>query len=258
MTFQNLILEIEDKIAIVTVNRPEVRNALNAATWRELELLISQLENDDEVRVVIITGAGDKAFVAGADVKSLRERSALETFAGENQRILNRLEGLDKVTIAAINGYALGGGCELAMACDIRIAVEQAKLGQPELNLGFLPGAGGTQRLTRLVGPGKAKELILTGEPVSAHEALQIGLINKVVPASELMSSAKDMARKILAKGPLAAKFAKAVVNWGGSTDLQTGLIIERLAQTVLFSTEDRMEGINAFLEKRSPNYKGK
>lgn len=258
MAYQNLIVERDGSIAIVTVSRPEVRNALNADTWREINLIVTELEGDNTVRVVIITGAGDKSFVAGADITALKERSMLETLHGENQRILSRWESTEKITIAAINGFALGGGCELALACDLRIASDNAKLGQPELNLGFLPGAGGTQRLTRLVGPGKAKELILTGEAINAQEALQIGLVNKVVPLSELMNSAKEMAYKILAKGPLAAKMAKAVINWGNSTDLNSALIIERLAQTVLFGTDDRMEGINAFLEKRSPDYQGK
>jgi enoyl-CoA hydratase len=165
---------------------------------------------------------------------------------------------MDKVTIAAINGFAMGGGCELALACDIRIASEKALIGQPELNLGILPGAGGTQRLTRLVGPGKAKEMILTGDPLKAPEALSCGLVNKVVPAEELLSSAREMAGKILAKGPLAVKFAKTAINSAANADLHTGLIIEKMAQTILFTTEDRLEGLDAFLEKRPPRYGGK
>jgi len=258
MEYQNLIVERESNIALVTINRPEVRNALNKETWRELDALITELSRESDIRVVIVTGAGDKAFVAGADLNSLRSRTALETFWSENQSILSRWADMDKVTIAAVNGFALGGGCELALACDLRIASEKAKLGQTELNLGILPGAGGTQRLTRLVGLGKAKELILTGDIITAQEALAIGLVNKVVPAEQLMNAAREMAAKILAKGPLAVKVAKSVINWGGSTDLNTGLIIERLAQTMLFSTEDRREGIDAFLEKRSPHYQGK
>ncbi|RKO65499.1 enoyl-CoA hydratase/isomerase family protein [Desulfofundulus salinus] len=258
MGFKNLILEKEEGIAVATVNRPEVRNALNRETWQEINSLIDQVEKDEEIQVLIFTGAGDKAFVAGADVASLKERTMLETFVNENQAILNRLANMEKVTIAAINGYALGGGCELALACDLRVAAENARLGQPELNLGILPGAGGTQRLARLVGIGNAKELILTGEIIDAAEAYRIGLVNKVVPAGEAVRAAKEMAQKIMAKGPLAVRFAKAVINWGSNVSLESGLIMERLAQTILFGTEDHLEGLTAFLEKRRPVYKGR
>lgn len=258
MEYRNLIVEKEGPLALVTINRPEVRNALDTVTWLEFDRLVDELEEDAQVRVIIITGAGEKAFAAGADIKSLRERSMYETFRGQSQRALSRWEAMDKVTIAAINGFALGGGCELALACDMRIASDKAVLGQPELNLAILPGAGGTQRLTRLVGPGKAKEMILTGDLLKAQEALSIGLVNKVVPAGELLSSAREMAGKILAKGPLAVKFAKTVINSGANADLQTGLIIEKLAQTILFTTEDRLEGMDAFLGKRPPRYGGK
>lgn len=258
MGFKNLILEKEECIAVVTINRPEVRNALNRETWQEINFLIDQVAKNEEIQVLIFTGAGDKAFVAGADVALLKERTMLETFVNENQAILNRLANMEKVTIAAINGYALGGGCELALACDLRVAAENAKLGQPELNLSILPGAGGTQRLLRLVGIGKAKELILTGELIDATEAHFIGLVNKIVPAGEALRAAKEMAKKIMAKGPLAVRFAKAVLNWGNNTNLETGLIIERLAQTVLFGTEDHLEGLSAFIEKRRPVYKNR
>lgn len=258
MDYKNLLVSNEGPLVIVTVNRPEVRNALNLETWREINAMVTELETDETIRVVIITGAGEKAFVAGADINFLKERSMLETFKGENQNILNRWAGMDKVTIAALNGFTLGGGLELALACDLRIASAKAKLGQPELNLGLLPGAGGTQRLSRLIGLGRAKELVLTGDIIPAQEALQIGLVNKVVAPEELMSTAREMAGKILGKGSLAVRFAKAVMNWGESTDLQTALTLERMAQSVLFGTEDHMEGINAFLEKRSPNYQGK
>lgn len=260
MEFKNLIVEKGDKgkIAVVTVNRPEVRNALNRQTWHDLDAVIDLLEKDPDIEVVIFTGAGDKSFVAGADVGALKERSLLETFEGENQVILNKLANMQKITIAAINGFALGGGCEFALACDLRVAVENARLGQPEVNLGFLPGAGGTQRLLRLVGIGKAKELIFIGEIIDAREAWRIGLVNKVVPEGQVVTAAMDMAVKILAKGPLAVRFAKAVINWGSSASMETGLVIERLAQTVLFGTEDRMEGINSFLEKRPPVFRGK
>lgn len=257
MQYNNLIVEYENKIAVATINRPQVRNALDRETWRELNALINELEVDEQIQVVIFTGSGDKAFVAGADVRALKERSMLETFKGENQAILNRLAVLDKITIAAINGFALGGGLELAMACDLRIAAENAKLGQPEVNLGILPGAGGTQRLVRLVGIGRAKELIFTGKIIDAQEAERIGLVNKIVPVGQALAAAKEMAGLILEKGPLAVRFAKAVINWGSTSDLETGLVLERLAQTVLFGTSDHLEGINSFLEKRKPNYTG-
>lgn len=260
MEFKNLLLEreMEGRVAIITVNRPDVRNALNRETWLELDAAAGSLEKDGQVQVVIFTGAGDKAFVAGADVKSLKERGMLETIEGENQSILNRLSGMSKITIAAINGFALGGGCELALACDLRVAAENARLGLPEVGLGFLPGAGGTQRMLRLVGAGKAKELIFLGEIIDAREAWRVGLVNRVVPGGQALQSAREMAGTILAKGPLAVRFAKMVINWGGSAGMETGLVIEKLAQTVLFGTEDRMEGINAFLEKRRPDYRGR
>jgi enoyl-CoA hydratase len=258
--FNNLLLEKDTnhQIAILTINRPKVRNALDRTTWLELDTAIDQLEKDESIKVIIFTGAGDKAFVAGADINALKERNMLETFEGENQAILDKLAGMQKITIAAINGFALGGGCELAMACDLRVAAENAKLGQPEINLGFLPGAGGTQRLSRLVGISKAKELILTGDIIDAREAWRIGLVNQVVPEGQALESAKEMAKKILKKGPLAVKFAKSVIDWGSSTNIQTGLFIEKLAQTILFGTEDHLEGINSFLEKRHPNFQGK
>jgi enoyl-CoA hydratase len=182
----------------------------------------------------------------------------LETFTGENQSILNRLANLDKVSIAAINGFALGGGCELAMACDLRIAAENAKLGQPEINLAILPGAGGTQRLSRLVGVAKAKELIFTGDIIDAGEALRIGLVNRVVAPGQAVIAAKEMAQKIVTKGPLAIRFAKTVIDFGSNVNIESGLLMEKLAQTVLFATDDRIEGLTAFLEKRPPVYRNR
>jgi enoyl-CoA hydratase len=258
MGYKNLIITKDEGIAIITINRPEVRNALNRETWLEIRAAIAAVREDQEVKVVVITGAGDKAFVAGADVQTLKQRSMVETIESENQAILWELEHLDKPVIAAINGFALGGGCELAMACDIRVASENAKLGQPELNLGFLPGAGGTQRLPRLVGIGKAKELIYTGDIISAQEAEKIGLVNKVVPPTELIPTVKEMAKKMMKKAPLAMKMAKIVINAGMSTDPATAMAVERLGQSILFGTEDRMEGLTAFIEKRKPNYQGK
>jgi enoyl-CoA hydratase len=256
--YKNIIYEKSENVCIVTVNRPEVRNALNRETWLELDSAISSVQNDDEIKVVIITGAGEKAFVSGADINALKERTMLETFTGENQSILNRLANLDKVSIAAINGFALGGGCELAMACDLRIAAENAKLGQPEINLAILPGAGGTQRLSRLVGVAKAKELIFTGDIIDAGEALRIGLVNRVVAPGQAVIAAKEMAQKIVTKGPLAIRFAKTVIDFGSNVNIESGLLMEKLAQTVLFATDDRIEGLTAFLEKRPPVYRNR
>jgi len=256
--YRNIIVERDGRIAVLTINRPEVRNALDPATWDELSRAVRELEADREVGALIITGAGDKAFAAGADIRSLRERTMLEVLAYSAQEILNQLEQLSKPVIAAINGYALGGGCELAMACDIRVAAETARLGLPELNLGIIPGAGGTQRLARLVGLGRAKELILTGEIIDAAEAERIGLVNKVVPADRLMDAAREVAEKILSKGPVAVAMAKRVIQAGADVDLRSGLVMEKLAQTVLFATEDRLEGTTAFLEKRKPRFQGR
>lgn len=257
-TFKNLLVEVKEGICTITINRPEARNALNRDTWLELSEAFKLTEEDENIKVLVITGAGEKAFVAGADVRALKERSAIQTLTGENQKILNELESLTKPVIAAVNGFALGGGCELAMACDIRVASENARFGQPELNLGILPGAGGTQRLSRLVGLGKAKELVFTGEIIDAYEAERIGLVNRVVPVDRLLPEVYEMAAKMIRKGPVALKLAKIVMNAGAATDLQSGILMERLAQSFIFSTEDRLEGISAFLEKRQPEFRGK
>ncbi|MCL6611925.1 MAG: enoyl-CoA hydratase/isomerase family protein [Peptococcaceae bacterium] len=259
MSYKNIILEKDGHIALITLNRPEVRNALDPQTWAEIRGAIRDCRLDRDVRVVIITGAGGKAFASGADIRSLRERETLEVLKSEAQESLNDIENLDKPVIAAIDGFALGGGCELAMACDIRIATERSKLGQPEVNLGIIPGAGGTQRLQRLVGMGKAKELIFTGEIISAREAREIGLINQVVERPEdLMPAAREMAGKIMAKGPVAVGLAKMAINLGANTDINSGLLFEKFAQTIAFATEDRIEGTTAFLEKRKPDFKGR
>ncbi len=258
MEYKNIILKKEWRISLLTINRPEVRNALNAETVKELRQAVKEVREDEEIGVLIITGAGEKAFVAGADLNSLKVRTALETLVNENQFVMSELAALEKPVIAAVNGFALGGGCELAMACDIRIASANAQFGQPEPGLGFLPGAGGTQRLPRLVGAAKAKELIMTGDIINAEEALRIGLVNKVVAPGELMTAAYEMANKILKKGPLAVRMAKIVVDQGLDLDLNNAMLLERLAQTFLFASEDRMEGVTSFLEKRPPQYKGK
>jgi enoyl-CoA hydratase len=252
-------VEKENHIGHLKINRPEKRNALDTPTWNELIAAVREFRNDDDVRVVIITGEGGKVFASGADIGELNKRPALNTLKGVVQGYLLEVENLEKPVIAAIDGFALGGGCELAMACDIRIATKRSQLGQPEVNLGIIPGAGGTQRLQRLVGIGKAKELIYTGDIISADEAKEIGLINKVVDNSEdLIKTAKEMAQKIIGKGPMAISLSKLSINLGANTDINTGLLFEKLAQTIAFSTEDRVEGTSAFLEKRKPNFKGK
>ena len=256
--FENLKLEQEGAVLTVIFNRPAVRNALDPATWAELRAVVREVKGDESVKVVILTGAGEKAFASGADIRSLRDRNQWEYFRSEAQDVLLELENLPKPVIAAINGVALGGGCEVCLAADIRIAADHARFGQPEVNLGILPSAGGTQRLARLVGVGRAKELILTGEIIDAQEALRIGLVNHVVPAAELMNAARAMAEKILTKGPLAVGLAKLAINVGLSTDLVSGLAYEKLAQTLLFTTEDKYEGTTAFLEKRPAHFKGR
>ena len=253
-----ILVERRDKVGIITINRPEVRNALDKNTWRLLHGAFAELDNDPEVRVIVVTGAGEKAFVAGADLNSLKVRSSVETLYGETPSIVAAIESVKKPTIAAINWFALGGGLELAMACDIRIAGDGAKFGQTETNVGILPGYGGSQRLTRLVGLGKAKELIFTGKIISAQEAEKIGLINQVVPQAELLTVTMKMANEIAAKSPIITRTAKMIINRGAESDLDSGLVMERLAQSFAFSTEDHLEGINAFLEKRPAQFTGK
>lgn len=253
-----ILVERKDKVGVITINRPEVRNALDKNTWRLLSNAFAELGNDPTIAVIIVTGAGEKTFVAGADLNSLKVRSSVETLYGETPSIVAAIENNVKPTIAVINGFALGGGLELAMACDIRICSKTAKLGQTEINVGILPGAGGTQRLSRLVGPAKAKEMIFTGKIITAEEAEKIGLVNCVVEPQELMDKALTMAKEIADKSSITLQVAKQVVNQGLNTDLTTGLMLEKLAQSFVFGTEDRMEGIAAFLEKRPPKFKGK
>lgn len=258
MKYNNILLEIEEGLAILTLNRPDVRNALDFQTWEEIRSATKELRLNDEVRVVIVTGAGGKAFASGADIKSLQTRTVKEQMESETNDILNGIAMLNKPVIAAVDGFALGGGCELSMACDIRIATKKSKFGQPETNLGIIPGAGGTQRLQRLVGIGKAKELIFTGDIITAEEAHNIGLVQKVVEDGTVMEAAREMANKIIAKGPIAITLAKMAINVGSNTDLQSALYFERYAQTIAFSTEDKKEGIEAFLDKRASKFKGK
>lgn len=258
MEYKNILLTKEDGVAVLTLNRPEVRNALDPQTWSEIRGAVREMRFDDDVRVLIITGAGGKAFASGADIRALLERPTLEQLRSEVNDTLNEIESLNKPVIAAVDGFALGGGCELAMACDIRIATTRSRFGQPEANLGIIPGAGGTQRLQRLVGIGKAKELIFTGDIIDAVEAEKIGLVNKVVEPEQLLPVAKEMAAKVITKGPVAINVAKVSINVGANTDLFSGLAVERFAQTVALATEDRVEGMTAFLEKRKAVFRGR
>ena len=259
MDFENILVTVDGKLAVITINRQEVRNALNAETLKEIVIALKELENDDAVGCVIFTGKGEKSFAAGADIGQLIKKTSLDAFSKHGmQETYEIIENYSKPTIAMVNGFALGGGCELAMSCDIRIASSNAKFGLPELNLSIIPGAGGTQRLSRIVGKGKALEMILTGKIITADEALRIGLISEVVEQDELSNKVEEVAGQILAKGPLAVKLAKIAVNMGAETDMKTGLLIEKLAQAILFNSEDKKEGTSAFIEKRPPNFTGK
>lgn len=259
MTYNNLLIEKKDKIAIVTVNRPEVMNALNSETWSELKHFFEEIVSDKETRVVIITGAGGKAFAAGADIQNLHDRPPYEALNMRGTDTLNLIEYCPKPVIAAIDGYTFGGGCELALACDIRVATEKSLFGQLEINLGIIPSAGGTQRLPRLIGFGKAKELIITGDKFNAEDALNWGFLNhKVEESEDLMPFCKKLAKKIIRKSPITVELAKTAVNVGSNVDIFSGFIFERYAQTIAFTTEDRMEGTGAFLDKRKAEFKGK
>ncbi len=249
--------EVENEVGIATLNRPEKLNALDTEMRKELARVIEEAERS--VRVLIITGSG-KAFAAGADINELLKRDPIAAInaAKLGTELFTKIEELDIPVIAAVNGYALGGGCELAMACDIRIASEKARFGQPEINLGIIPGAGGTQRLPRLVGLGMAKKLVLTGEIIDAHEALRIGLVDEVVEQDRLMERAKEVARKIVEKSPLAIKIAKRALNASMNMPLREGLKYELSLFAILFASEDAKEGMRAFLEKRKPEFKGR
>ncbi|EQB62932.1 MAG: hypothetical protein RBG1_1C00001G0511 [candidate division Zixibacteria bacterium RBG-1] len=259
MAYKNILLDKQETIATVTISRPQVLNALNDETITELIHCFSELQKDAQILVIILTGAGEKAFVSGADINELKVADAFggvkKSVKGEELMFL--MEGIDKVVIGAINGYALGGGCELALACDIRIASENAKFGLPEVSLGIFPGYGGTQRLPRLVGLGKAKELIFTGDLIDAQECLRIGLVEKVVPLAELLSTCKNLAAKIASRGPLAIKIAKKCINLSLDVDLKTGCDYEATQFGVICTSQDKLEGTSAFLEKRKPNFKG-
>ena len=260
MAYENLLVECSEQIATVTLNRPKVLNALNAKTVEELDACFQSMEQDSGVRVVILTGAGEKAFVAGAYINELAAYSPQQAqeCAQRGQAVLHRLEHLGKPTIAAINGFALGGGCELVLACTFRIASQTARLGQPEVKLGIIPGYGGSQRLPRLIGKGMALEMILSGEPLSAEEALRWGLVNRVVPAEQLLPTAREIARKIVAHSPLAIRYCLEAVHQGMEQPLDQGLFLESTLFGMAFATEDMREGTRAFLEKRPPRFAGR
>src|SRR5689334_10162589 len=259
-TLDNVLYEKKDGIAYVTLNRPKVLNALNKATWQDLQTAFKDARDDVTVRGVILTGAGDKAFIAGADISELASVSAVEAEESSTfgQEVLNLVENLGKPVIAAINGFALGGGCETAMACTIRVAAETAKFGQPEVALGLIPGGGGTQRLPRLVGKGRALQLILSGEMISAQEAYRIGLVNEVVPAANVIARAEAILKKIFSNAPIAVKYSLEAVNKGLETSQAEGLSLEASLFGLCAGTEDKKEGTAAFLEKRKPQFQGR
>lgn len=260
MAFDNLLLERDGAVAIVTINRPNVLNALNARTLDELRRVVLDLKADDSARVMILTGAGEKSFVAGADINEL----AVQTPTGGRehalggQHVLDLIENMGKPVIAAINGFALGGGCELAMACTLRIAADTARLGQPEINLGLIPGYAGTQRLSRLVGKGKAMELILGGAPITAGDAERIGLVNRVVPAAELMAEARKLAAQLAKNAPIAMRYIITAINKGLEMPFAEACVFEATLFGLIASTDDMREGTTAFLEKRKPEFKGR
>ena len=260
LTLENILYEKRDGIAYLTLNRPKVLNALNQGTWENLRTAFEDARDDAAVRGVILTGAGDKAFIAGADINELAHVTAVEAEKSSSygQAVLNLIENLGKPVVAAVNGFALGGGCETAMACTIRVASEKAKFGQPEVKLGLIPGGGGTQRLPRLVGKGRALQLILCGEMISAQEAYRIGLVNEVVPAADLITRAEAILKQILSNAPIAIKFALDAANKGLETSQSEGLSLEASYFGLCAATEDKKEGTAAFLEKRAPQFQGR
>ena len=258
MAFENIIFEKEGRVAVLTINRPDKRNALNKASRLEIVTVLDSLEKDLELGVLVLTGAGDKAFISGSDLNEFGRMSPLEAYDFLDklaQGLYTRFEKLDIPVIAMVNGLCLGGGCEVALACDLRIASDSAKFGQPEVHLGIMPGSGATQRLTRLVGPGKAKELIFTGDIIDAAEALAIGLVNKVVPAQKLRSKVMTMAKKIADHGSFSLKMAKRAINMGQELGITPGLAFEALAEVACFTSPEKEEGMGAFFEKRNPQF---
>jgi enoyl-CoA hydratase/carnithine racemase len=260
LTLANVAYEKKGAVATVTVNRPKVLNALNTPTWADLRTAFEDARDDDSVRGVILRGAGDKAFIAGADISELAHATALEAEESSRfgQKVLDLIENLGKPVIAAVNGFALGGGCETAMACTIRIAVDTARFGQPEVKLGLLPGGGGTQRLPRLVGKGRALQLILSGGMISAQEAYRIGLVNEIVPAANLIARAEEILKQIAANAPVAVRLSLEAVNKGMDTSQSEGFALEASYFGLCAATEDKKEGTSAFLEKRAPQFHGR
>jgi enoyl-CoA hydratase len=255
---RNIRVDTSESIATLTVDRPSVKNALDLGTVNELHRALDELAGSTDAGVVIITGAGESSFVSGADINDIRARTRDDGLAAINSSLFAKIDRFPKPVIAAVNGYALGGGCELALACDIRVAADSAKFGQPELGLGIIPGAGATQRLPRIVGLGWAKHLVLSGEIIDAKQALEIGLVTAIMPASQLQVRARELAKKILRQGPLAARLAKLSLNAAARVDLDSGLMIETLAQAICYGSEDKQEGTSAFLEKRKPKFTGR
>ena len=258
--YQTLIYEKKENIGVLTINRPQRMNAISNELTSELKKFLDEIENDDELRVLVITGAGDKAFVAGADINELVDRDALigRRVSRQRQEIFSRIENLHVPAIAAINGYALGGGLELALACSIRVCSDKAQFGAPEVKLGIIPGDGGTQRLPRLVGLGRAMEMILTGDFIDAEEAYRIGLVNKIVPHEELMEKAMELAKKIASRPPLAVRYAKETVNRSLEGSTVSGFALESFLHALSCTTEDKKEGVSSFLEKRKGKFKGR
>ena len=259
MSAQEIVFKKDQAFATITFNRPDVHNALNTAMVNGLEKALDEIEQDKNIRCVILTGAGEKSFLSGSDIKELSQRTPLNSIetSVKRQGLFSRMHGLPIPSIAAINGYAYGVGCEIALACTFRVASEKAKMCQPEINLGIIPGAGGTQRLPRLVGKARAAELILTGKIIDAEEAYRIGLVNKVVPAARLMDESREWAKTLGEKSPIAMKYALRAINEGLEVDLASGLRVEGLCLGACFASKDSKEGLTAFLEKRKPEYKG-
>ncbi len=257
MAFINIGFTVQDRIATITIDRPASRNALDEPTVREIDRALMEAEENRDAAVLVFTGGGEKVFVSGADLRDLHFRRARQALEASLNHLFARIDAFPKPTIASMNGHALGGGMELALACDFRIAVSSAKLGFPEVGLGILPGAGGTQRLPRLVGLGRAKEMILTAEPIGAEQALAMGLVTRVVAREDLESATRDLAERIASRAPLALRLAKAALNLSARVSLDSGLAFETVSQSVLFETKDKREGISAFLEKRRPQFQG-
>jgi enoyl-CoA hydratase len=249
---------IDARIATITIDRPEVRNALDRATVEAIRAALGAVVTGGQAGVVIITGGGDTVFVAGADIREMRDRRREDGLAAINSSVFADIEACPLPTIAAVNGHALGGGCELAIACDLRVAADHARFGQPEVGLGIIPAAGATQRLPRLIGLGRAKQLVLTGDPIDAATALEWGLVTAVVPAADLMPAARRLAGRILTRGPIAVRLARQALNASARVDLDSGLLLETLSQAICFETDDKQEGTTAFLEKRPPRFRGR